>query len=317
MADRGGEDLRAERRRRPARPEADDAAAGDGVGGDGLGGDGVGGVWSGRAVRVAAGLAVVLFGLLIWYAFDQKDQSLRDAPPPLITADPEPFKVPPEDPGGMPVPHRDKTVYSALAGKETAEVERLLPPPAEPRLPEGQGQDQGQNEERSEALRENPEVETAEVVKPEATSESPAEPESAKTAPQPEPTPEPVAEPEPAKAAPEPELEPEPAPEPVESTSPPLKQVYTADDIADRIDGFKIQLGAFRDRATAKQGWETVRTRHKDLAAGLKPAIVKAEVKNKGTFYRLQAGPVDDMASARALCEKFKSSRLGCFPVGP
>lgn len=289
-------------------------------------------------VRIAAGLAVVLFGVLIWYAFDQKEESLRTAPPPLITADNKPFKVPPEDPGGMPVPHRDKTVYNALAGKKTPEVERLLPAPDEPRLPESDEAPAVPAPTEAPVSAPAPAAaptqgtaarQAAEPAAPRATAPAAAEsqaPAVGDKAPQPAKQAPAVAQPAPAQggetataAAPR---QPEPAGKAQaekagEAASPPLKQVYTAADIADSIDGYKVQLGAFRDREAARQGWETVRTRHKDLVAGLRPAIVKAEVKGKGTFYRLQAGPLKDGKAARTLCDKFKSRRLGCFPVAP
>jgi cell division septation protein DedD len=45
--------------------------------------------------------------------------------------------------------------------------------------------------------------------------------------------------------------------------------------------------------------------------------IVPVKVKDKGTLYRLQAGPLADGAAAKALCGRFAQAKLACFPVAP
>jgi hypothetical protein len=60
--------------------------------------------------------------------------------PPVIQADTTPFKVRPDNPGGMMIPHQDKLVYGRLSPDSSPPVERLLPPPeqlmAEPQYPD-------------------------------------------------------------------------------------------------------------------------------------------------------------------------------------
>jgi cell division protein FtsN len=56
---------------------------------------------------------------------------------PVIQAEEGPYKVRPESPGGMVIPHQDKLVYGRLtAPQNTPQVEHLLPPPEQPILPE-------------------------------------------------------------------------------------------------------------------------------------------------------------------------------------
>ena len=63
-------------------------------------------------------------------------------PPPdeaqvqLITASAEPWKVRPDDPGGMEIPNRDALIYETLTTADPEEgPERILPPPEEPLSP--------------------------------------------------------------------------------------------------------------------------------------------------------------------------------------
>ena len=59
-----------------------------------------------------------------------------------------------------------------------------------------------------------------------------------------------------------------------------------------------MQVGAYRDEATARAGWAALR-RQTDALSGVEYRIVKGEA-DIGTVYRLQALP-GDMAAARRL----------------
>ena len=93
-----------------------------------------------RLAFVVATLSVVVvggaLGYMAWMSIfgDQKQTILADVP--VIRADSLPTRMPPEEPGGMVVPHQDKTIYNQLERDadttDKTEVERLLPPPEEP-----------------------------------------------------------------------------------------------------------------------------------------------------------------------------------------
>ncbi|MEL7700440.1 MULTISPECIES: SPOR domain-containing protein [Citromicrobium] len=89
-------------------------------------------------------------------------------------------------------------------------------------------------------------------------------------------------------ATPEPIAEPSPAKEPEAESS-----ASAASD--NRI---AVQVGAYRDQATARAGWAALR-RQTDALSGVEYRIVKGEA-DIGTVYRLQALP-GDMAAARRL----------------
>lgn len=74
---------------------------------------------------------VILLTVLGWFTFRWMTTSYSGEPP-VITAEDAPFKVKPENPGGILVPHQDKLVYGRLAPENQQAVEHLLPQPEQP-----------------------------------------------------------------------------------------------------------------------------------------------------------------------------------------
>ncbi len=79
----------------------------------------------------------------------------------------------------------------------------------------------------------------------------------------------------------------------------------TAPDTA----GGVVQLGAFRDEASASAGWNALIAKADGALDGMTPQIVAADIPGKGKFYRLRTGP------AAGLCEKLAARGLACLPV--
>ncbi len=79
---------------------------------------------------------VIGFGVLLILAFiviKVYQPGVRDrGDPPLITADNTPFKIVPEDPGGMQTPDQDKEVFDVMSGQEPRTDVTVLPPPENP-----------------------------------------------------------------------------------------------------------------------------------------------------------------------------------------
>lgn len=93
-----------------------------------------------RALTVFIALfALLAFGGIVWFAYDQGRQAVTAQTAPLIKADTSPTKVRPSEPGGLEVPHRDKLVFGGVDGNADTNgengVERLLPPPEPPLTP--------------------------------------------------------------------------------------------------------------------------------------------------------------------------------------
>jgi len=78
-------------------------------------------------------LSVSAFILLAWYAYESGTAPHEPGEVPLIKADAKPYRTKPDEPGGMEIPHRDKTVYNAISGADVPpKVEKLLPDEEEP-----------------------------------------------------------------------------------------------------------------------------------------------------------------------------------------
>ncbi len=74
---------------------------------------------------------LVVVSTLLWFMYRWASGE-NPGTPPIISADTAPFKVRPDNPGGMMIPHQDKLVYGRLSQDASQPIERLLPPPEQP-----------------------------------------------------------------------------------------------------------------------------------------------------------------------------------------
>ena len=79
------------------------------------------------------------------------------------------------------------------------------------------------------------------------------------------------------------------------------------------VEGYKVQLAAFKSEKDAIDSWKKIQRAHMDLLGNLQYYIERKEVEGKGTFYRLQAGVVTKESEARLLCKKLSEVKQGCF----
>ena len=78
-------------------------------------------------------VALFCFGGLTWYAYNQGILEGSEEAAPYLRPN-GPLKTAPSNPGGVEIPNRDKFVYNRLENRSDDEkVERLLPPPEQPR----------------------------------------------------------------------------------------------------------------------------------------------------------------------------------------
>lgn len=75
--------------------------------------------------------SIVLIAVFGWLAY-RWISAPTDANPPVLYADPTPYKVRPDQPGGLQVPYQDRLVYNRLSREGTEPPERLLPAPEQP-----------------------------------------------------------------------------------------------------------------------------------------------------------------------------------------
>ncbi|HEX6959762.1 MAG TPA: SPOR domain-containing protein [Ferrovibrio sp.] len=255
---------------------------------------------------VIALVAVAAFGVSIWFAYDQGVKRGSSGAPPLIRADQGPVKVAPENPGGLQVPNQDKEIYERIGGNTAqstgaAQPERLLPPPEQPKAP-AQPQNTavapaGSNP--SAVMVPTRPVNTVpnQTAAPSPTAASPA-PATGKTAENPAAAAKPAADKQSDKQV---AAAPAAAPMPASAAS--------------AGGSSKIQLASLKDQAQAQSTWTKLHKKYADILGDLTPSYEKVEIPNKGTFVRLQAGPLKDRAAAQALCQKLAAKNQGCIVV--
>ncbi|MDO8287686.1 MAG: SPOR domain-containing protein [Parvibaculum sp.] len=217
-------------------------------------------------VMFAIFVLIFLFAGLVFLAYKQGLKQGAEGQPPIIRADSSPIKAAPTNPGGMDIPHQDRTVYDQLSGSgeqpTTAgdDTEHLLPKAEEP-------------------------------IAMAAPKTVPVEPAPVTTAP--------VAPVE--QAAPI-------VPAPVIEAGPVIE---TPAPVASTGGGFVVQLASFRDEAAALVSFKKLQKKYPSLA-GLSADVQKADLGEKGIYYRLRAGYMTK-PDAQALCTELGASGQACF----
>ena len=79
---------------------------------------------------------------------------------------------------------------------------------------------------------------------------------------------------------------------------------------------WRIQLSSLGAQTSAEDAWEAFLLANPDLLHGMTLYVQQANL-SEGIFYRVQAGPVADRATAVSLCNSFKSRDQDCLIVGP
>lgn len=77
-----------------------------------------------------------------------------------------------------------------------------------------------------------------------------------------------------------------------------------------------MQLAAVRSQDAAAAEWAKLQKANPELGP-LQLNVVQVELPDKGTFYRVQAGPLSDQGSADQLCGALKARSQGCIVVHP
>lgn len=260
---------------------------------------------------LAPSIAVIVLGAfsaVVWYSYDRGVKQGADAVAPHIRAESVATKRKPEQPGGDVAPHEGIYVYNPVGQNvDPPAVERLLPPPETP-LPR-----------------------PVPVIDVDLLPPAPLQAEA------------PAVEPK-AEQAPPDDLARAPAPKP--ESPPPLqadikriledlqvpKLAPAAGPVADRravaapqvaaiapdtAPVWRVQVASMGSRDAAERAWSDIRRAHANTLGSLKANFRTAEIAGRGTFYRVQAGPLPDQAAARAVCEALNAREQGCLVVPP
>lgn len=78
---------------------------------------------------------------------------------------------------------------------------------------------------------------------------------------------------------------------------------------------YRLQLGAFREASVAAQAWAEISRQVGPAIAPLEHAIQKADLGERGIFYRLRAGAFDGIREARSACKTLEARKIECIVV--
>ena len=243
----------------------------------------------GPLLLTAAVAVLVLFAGVVWKAYQLgvRDQDAA----PRITADGEPYRVRPADPGGEETPNTDIVAYDAMTGDADPSGEDATPRDAP--------------EEPIEEARPALQVET--VDEGEAAGLRRDEPDESAPDVTPRARPEPEARPEPVQPEPE-QPEPETAPTPEPATAGP-----SASASVDLDGDWVVQIASLRSAEDAEAAWLSFRSAYGDLARGAAPDILPVEIEGRGTYHRLRIAAFADRASANEFCATLQSRGQDCL----
>ena len=74
----------------------------------------------------------------------------------------------------------------------------------------------------------------------------------------------------------------------------------------------RIQLAALRSPEAAKEEWSRLKREHPELLGKLTAVAVRADLGDKGVWYRVQTQEFDNAAAAERLCADLKKQKIGC-----
>jgi len=228
---------------------------------------------------LVAAVALVCVAAGIFFGYSWFFAGDKSGALPVVRAAEDPVKVKPESPGGLKVPYQDQLVLNQ-EGSESGEepvVERLLPPPETPRPPPS-------------------EPAAAERT---AAAELPAQGDAIIEAPVPEAgtlieIPPPASASVPAKPA--------------------GTQVAQAAGQAPAQGSYLVQLGSFTSTKGSNRAWAKLQKSHPELLGDMSLFIQEATV-NDRAYYRVQAGPIPNQATALDMCAQLKARQQDCLVV--
>ncbi len=227
-----------------------------------------------RMLAVAGGmLAVVAVGAGGYWAFQSSGGGV-----PVVEADPRPFKVRPDDPGGLRVPNQNALVLERPGNRQS---------PAQAGRP-------------------------AEVV-PEAESPNL---DLLRAAVAPPPVVPPRALPRPAEpAAPASLAAPQPAPAAGAPAAGAPAAAALAVPRAVPNGRVMVQLAAVPSDEAARSEFERLARRAPEFFEGRSPVVQRLEREGQSPLFRLRTGGFADQDSARQFCEALRARNFACIPV--
>jgi hypothetical protein len=250
--------------------------------------------------------AIASFGSVVWWAHNQDVRAGGKGLEPLVVQAPAtPARTKPENAGGLVPPNQDKEVYNRISpGAVPVQPEKLLPGPTVPKLP-------ANGLPLPSAPKPDPEA---------AKTPTPIQPgQPATAAAGSGPTPPPAGSPDktsPDKPAPDKQPTVTQAPTPAPSNEPSPSIASLIEGMSGPAGGWRVQIASVKSEDIAKSTWARMQAAHGDVLGSLRMQPTKVDLGDKGVWYRVQAGPLDEK-QAQSVCSTLKSRKTDCVIVPP
>jgi hypothetical protein len=227
--------------------------------------------------------AIASFGSVVWWAHNQDVRAGGKGLEPLVVqAPPTPTRIKPENAGGLVPPDQDKEVYNRISpGAVATQPEKLLPGATTPRLPAGG-------------------MPTPSAPKEAGAAKTPTPIQTVATTPTP-----------PANA---PTVTQAPTSKPANENGPSIASLI--EGMSGSTGGWRIQIASVKSEDIAKSTWARLQAAHGDVLANLRMQPARVDLGDKGVWYRVQAGPLDEK-QAQGVCGTLKSRKTDCVAVPP
>ncbi len=238
--------------------------------------------------------AIASFGSVVWWAHNQDVKAGGKGLEPLVVQAPAtPTRIKPENAGGLVPPNQDKEVYNRIQPNTVpVQPEKLLPGPETPKLPPaGVLPTQPPKAPEPEATKAPTPLQSASATAPAATAPAVTPPAAPASAP-------PIAD--------------KPATPP--AAGPSIASLI--DNMSGPAGGWRIQIASVKSEDVAKSTWARVSTANGDVLASLKMQPIRVDLGEKGVWYRVQAGPLDEK-QAQSVCSTLKGRKSDCVIVPP
>ena len=238
--------------------------------------------------------AIASFGSVVWWAHNQDVKAGgRGLEPLVVQAPATPSRVKPENAGGLVPPNQDKEVFNRIVpGTVPTQPEKLLPGPVTPKLPA--------NGLPTPAAPKPADGDVAKSPTP-LQAATPAAASTAAVAGSPTPAPTAPATTQPASAT-------------QSEAGPSIASLI--DNISGPTGGWRVQVASVKNEDVAKSTWARLQSAHGDVMANLRMQAVRVDLGEKGVWYRVQAGPLDEK-QAQNVCSALKSRKADCVMVPP
>lgn len=285
---------------------------------------------------------VALLGTVLWYSFPKEAEHQEIVSVPIVKADVSPYKIEPADPGGMKIHHQDSTVYETLhAENKPIKIERVMPQAEKPmdRMSVIENIEEGtvpkevviaQLKAKQKLEEAKKKIFEASVVDDQSINLDTVDANPKKILVPIEKISEDInvsAEEtliEKNQTIPEVDVNPQEVASILESDVGVQQKVVNTEQLAntepaagpslvDALNPSKkhfVQLASLGSENAAEDEWDRIAKKMSSELSGQSHRIKRADLGEKGVFYRIQVGPLDE-AQANKLCNRIKLKRPG------